>query len=115
MALNFALGLINLPAVAADMGGVTELCPPHLTEAGKFHMLQDMKIYDGPPESGAEILPRVTGKVSSWNIAASRAAGAEPNVVCTYKHTDQTAAPALPANAAECSFNAIYPAQTTCR
>ena len=90
------------------------LCPEHLTENGKFHMLQDMKIYDGPEASESEILPELSGKTASWNIATVRAAGADPQVKCSFKHTSQTQLIAVPPEAKPCRFVATYPSTSIC-
>ncbi len=92
----------------------SEACPEHLTENGKFHMLQDMKIYDGAEAAESEIVPALSGKTASWDISAVRAAGADPQLRCSFKHTGKTQSSAVPEDAKKCNFVATYPAKATC-
>lgn len=91
------------------------LCPEHLVEGGKFHMLEAMQMFDGPPAPESEALAKISGKTSSWDIAAMRGAGAEPQAQCSFRHTTQTLQVKVPATAAQCSFTASFPAKSDCQ
>ena len=104
-------------AHAADPGtaALATACPERLTENGKFKVLQGMKLLDGPGNSATEALPAAEGKSSSWDIAAMRAAGADPQIVCAFRHTGKTLARPVPKEAGQCTFTGGYPAQSSCR
>lgn len=113
------VSVLSLGALLAGgwlMGGAqaATLCPEHLTENGKFHMLQDMKIYDGAEAAESEIVAEASGKTSNWNITTLRAAGADPQAKCSFKHTDQTQLIAVPPDAKTCRFVSTYPATSIC-
>ena len=111
---SLSVSVLSVAGLFAGGLQAATLCPEHLTENGKFHMLQDMKIYDGPEAAESEILPELSGKTASWNIATVRAAGADPQVKCSFKHTSQTQLIAVPPEAKTCRFVATYPSTSIC-
>ena len=104
-------GLAADPSVAPAPAG----CPAHLTEGGKFHMLGGMKVFDGPESGHSEVIPQTSGRTSTWDIANVRATGSEPNMVCSFKHTEKTVTLAVPDAVKTCAFTSLYPAQSSCQ
>ena len=115
LAVSLLAGTATMTALAADPGPAPAGCPDHLTENGKFHMLLGMKVFDGPPGRGPEVMPEVAGRTSTWDIANVRAAGTAPGVLCSYKHTGKTLTYTVPGDVKACVFTSGYPAQTACR
>ena len=113
--LVLAVGI--MPGLAADPSAspATAVCPAHLAEGGKFHMLQGMKLFDGPEPGHSEVIPRTSGRTSTWDIANVRATGSEPSIVCSFKHTEKTVTLAVPGGAKACLFTSLYPAQSECQ
>ncbi len=106
-----------LPGLAADPSAnpAPTGCPAHLAEGGKFHMLQGMRVFDGPEPGHSEVIARTAGRTSTWDIANVRATGSEPSMVCSFKHTAKTVKLAVPGSAQACVFASVYPAQSSCQ
>ena len=108
------LALVLLMLCPLHMAQAAEVCPAHLSEGGKFHMLDGMRLTDGPGYGATDVVPETTGKSATWDIAAMRAAGAEPQVVCAFKHTARTQRAPVPDGASRCSVDRHYPVQALC-
>ena len=104
-----------MAALAADPGPAPAGCPAHLTEGGKFHMLQGMRVFDGPEPGHSEVIAKTAGRTSTWDIANVRATGSEPSMLCSFKHTAKTVTLAVPGGAQACVFASVYPAESSCQ
>ena len=60
-------------------------CPIVMLDAGIRHVLNDVSLYDGPPDEMADLVPAFTRNMDYWNTD-----GVDPYLVCQYKDTAKT-------------------------